>query len=810
MLHPAANPPFAMLHPAANRHPKATHQWLRMGVQACGGPSLPFAMLHPAANRPALKPLTPLKTFQRLTTLTTRHGGPSLPCAMLHRAANRHPKATHQCLLMGVQACRLPALKPLKPFKTLQRLKTLTTRHGGPSLPCAMLHPAANRHPKATHQCLLMGVQACRLPALKPLEPLKTLKSLKTLTTRHGGPSLPFAMLHPAANRHPKATHQCLLMGVQACRLPALKPLKPLKTLKRLKTLTTCHGGPNLPFAMLHPAASRHPKATHQWLLMGVQACGGPSLPFAMLHPAANRPALKPLTPLKTLQRLTTLTTRHGGPSLPCAMLHRATNRHPKATHPCLLMGVQACRLPTLKPLKPLKPLKTLQRLKTLTTRHGGPSLPCAMLHRAANRHPKATHQCLLMGVQACRLPALKPLKPFKTLQRLKTLTTRHGGPSLPCAMLHPAANRHPKATHQCLLMGVQACRLPALKPLKPLKTLKRLKTLTTRHGGPSLPFAMLHPAANRHPKATHQCLLMGVQACRLPALKPLKPLKPFKTLKRLKTLTTRHGGPSLPCAMLHPAANRHPKATHQCLLIGVQACRLSALKALKPLKTLKRLKTLTTRHGGPSLPFAMLHPAANRHPKATHQWLLMGVQACRLPALKPLKPLKKLSKTFKPLQSVMGVQACRLPCFILQPTGTPRPHMGVQACRLPALKRLKSWGSKPAVCHASSCSQHPPFAMLHPAANRHPKATHQWLLMGVQACGGPSLPFAMLHPAANRPALKPLTPLKTLQRLTTLTTRHGGPSLPCAVCHASSCSQPAPQGHTWASKPAVCQPLNA
>jgi len=46
--------------------------------------------------------------------------------------------------------------------------------------------------------------------------------------------------------------------------------------------------------------------------------------------------------------------------------------------------------------------------------------------------------------------------------------------------------------------MGVQACRLPALKPLKRLKTFKRLKTLTTRHGGPSLPFAMLHPAANR------------------------------------------------------------------------------------------------------------------------------------------------------------------------------------------------------------------------------------------------------------------------------------------------------------------------
>ena len=72
------------------------------------------------------------------------------------------------------------------------------------------------------------------------------------------------------------------------------------------------------------------------------------------------------------------------------------------------------------------------------------------------------------MGVQACRLPGLK-----------------HS-----LGMLHPAANRHPKATHQCLLMGVQACRLPALKRVKPLKTLKTFQTLTTRHGGPSLPFA--------------------------------------------------------------------------------------------------------------------------------------------------------------------------------------------------------------------------------------------------------------------------------------------------------------------------------
>ena len=111
--------------------------------------------------------------------------------------------------------------------------------------------------------------------------------------------------------------------------------------------------------------------------------------------------------------------------------------------------------------------------------------------------------------------------------------------------------------------------------------------------------------------------------------------------------------------------ANRHPKATHQWPW-GAFGCRIQAwqtfarLKRLKPLKRVKRLKTLTTRHGGPSLPFAMLHGCSQQAPQGldTHQWLLMGVQACRLPALKPLKPLP-----------VMGVQACRLPCFILQPT---------------------------------------------------------------------------------------------------------------------------------------------
>jgi len=57
-----------------------------------------------------------------------------------------------------------------------------------------------------------------------------------------------------------------------------------------------------------------------------------------------------------------------------------------------------------------------------------------------------------------------------------------------------------------------------------------------------------------------------------------------------------------------------------------------------------------------------MPRPAANRHPKATPQWLFVGWPACRLPGLKRLRPFKGLNglkrfnaskayKGFKPLK---------------------------------------------------------------------------------------------------------------------------------------------------------------
>ena len=55
---------------------------------------------------------------------------------------------------------------------------------------------------------------------------------------------------------------------------------------------------------------------------------------------------------------------------------------------------------------------------------------------------------------------------------------------------------------------------------------------------------------------------------------------------------------------------------------------------------------------------------------------------ACCSPRVTRFKPFKRLN--------------IRLACLIPQPTGTPRPHqwllMGVQACRLPGLKRFKGF----------------------------------------------------------------------------------------------------------------------
>ena len=129
---------------------------------------------------------------------------------------NPQPTSTprpHQWLLMGVQACRLPALKPLKglatTLKTLQKLLGTPNREG-------------KSYPKATSIAASSGRSS--LPVARGY----TLQTLQTLQHFLGMP-------HPAANRHPKATS---MSSYGRPSLPFASPLT-LKTLKRLKTLKT-------------------------------------------------------------------------------------------------------------------------------------------------------------------------------------------------------------------------------------------------------------------------------------------------------------------------------------------------------------------------------------------------------------------------------------------------------------------------------------------------------------------------------------------------------------------------------------------
>ena len=271
----------------------------------------------------------------------------------------------------------------------------------------------------------------------------------------------------------------------------------------------------------------------------------------------------------------------------------------------------------------------------------------------------------------------------------------------------------------------------------------------------------------------------------------------------------------------------------------------LQTLKTIQTLKNRKTLKTLTwhasscsqpppqghtsmASYGHPSLPFAS-PLAANRHPraihqwllpKATHQWLLMGIQVCRLPALlQPTGTPGPYINGFSPRPHINGFlwasksAVCQPSCSQQAPQGhtsmasygspslpfaRPKTLQTLKTIQtLQTLKILQTLKNrkilKTLTSHASSCSQQPPRAthqwllMATLVANRHPRATHHWLLMGVQVC--------------RLPALKPLKPT------------HQWLLMGIQVCRLPALLQPTGtpgphiNGFLWASKSAVCPP---
>ena len=370
--------------------------------------------------------------------------------------AQEHPTAAAMASFIG---CRLRSLKPSKPSNSSKSLPT----------------SAKKRHPTAAAMASFIGVQGCQ-------------------PRRH---KLPQGQIHrffsarsmPTGTPRPQQWLLRLLMGVQACRLPALKPLKPLKRLKPLKPLKLlklCHS--------VWDAQSRS------------------------LKPLKLCPSVWDAQPR-----------RH---KLPQGQIHRFFSARSMPT----------CRLPAFKPQghetlpqRLGRPTAQLKTVKTLSKRWDAQprrhKLPQGQIHRffSARSMPTGTPRPqqwllrLLMGVQACRLPALKPLKPLKPLKRLKPLK-----PLKLLKLCHSVWDAQPRS-------------------FKPLKLCPSVWDAQPRRH--KLPQGQIHrffsarsmPTGTPRPQQWRLRLLMGVQACRLPALKPLKPLKRLKPLKPLKLLKLCH-----------------------------------------------------------------------------------------------------------------------------------------------------------------------------------------------------------------------------------------------------------------------------
>ena len=131
----------------------------------------------------------------------------------------------------------------------------------------------------------------------------------------------------------------------------------------------------------------------------------------------------------------------------------------------------------------------------------------------------------------------------------------------------------------------------------------------------------------------------------------------------------------------------------------------------------------------------------------------------------------------------------CRLPALkpsLLQPTATPRPHINGFLWPL-----LQPTGTPEPHIHTSMASYgHPslPFASSL-AANRHPRATHQWLLMATLA--------ANRHPRATHPHINGFLWASKSAVCQLSCSQQAPPRHTSIAPYGHSCIQPPPQGHT-------------
>ena len=246
------------------------------------------------------------------------------------------------------------------------------------------------------------------------------------------------------------------------------------------------------------------------------------------------------------------------------------------------------------------------------------------------------------------------------------------------------------------VFQGVQDCRLPALKPPKPFRRPPRQQLLQLHapaicfSGGSRLPFARPQTPPNAsNPSAGLQgnnsysymplpSVFQGVQDCRLPALKPPKRFQPSRRPPRQQLLQLLHapaicfpGGPprqqllqlDAP-AICFSGGSRLPFArpqTPQTLPTLPQASKATTLTATCPCHLFFRgFKTAVCP---PSNPPNASNPPAGLQGNNSYSYMplpsvFQEVQDCRLPGLKPSKRFRR-----PPRQQLLQLHAPAI-CF--------------------------------------------------------------------------------------------------------------------------------------------------
>ena len=766
-----------------------------------GGSRLPFA-------RPQTPQTLPTLQASKATTLTA-----TCPCHLFFRGFKTavcppsnlpNPSAGLQgnnsynmplpSVFQGVQDCRLPGLKPPKRFQPSRRpprQQLLQLLHAP-----AICFSRGSRLPFArpqTPQTLPHASKATTLTATCPCHLFfRGFKTAVCPPSNPPNPSNPPAGLQ-GNNSYSYMPLPSVFQGVQDCRLPALKPPKrfqpfrrpPRQQLLQLHAPAICFsGGSRLPFAR-----PQTPQTLPQQQLLQLHApaicfSGGSRLPFArrpprqqllQLHAPAicfsggsRLPFARPQTP-QTL------------PTLPQAS--KATTL--TATCPCHLFfrGFKtAVCLPFARPQTP-QTLPTLPQASKATTLTAT-TCPCHLFFRGfktavcpPSNPPNASNPSaglqgnnsysymplpsVFQGVQDCRLPALKPPKPFRRPPRQQLLQLHapaicfSGGSRLPFAR---------PQTPQTLPQASKATTLTATCPCHLF--FRGFKTAVCPASNPPNPSAGLQ-GNNSYSYMPLPSVFQGVQDCRLPALKPPKRFQPFRRPPRQQLLQLHAP------AICFSGGSRLPFARPQTPQTLPQASKATTLTATCPCHLFFRgFKTAVCP---PSNPPNASNPSAGLQGNNSYSYMplpsvFQGVQDCRLPALKPPKRFQPSRRPPRQqlLQLLHAPAICfsggsRLPFARPQtPQTLPTLPQASKATTLTATCpcHLFFRGFKTAVCPPSN----PPNASNPPAGlqgnNSYSYMSLPSVFQGVQDCRLPGLKSPKRFQPSRRPPRQQLLQL--------------------------------------------------